>query len=88
MHSCSTSIENKFKRKILAELSCRFYFRIDSPLARLYSTSTMEHHHFDHCTMILHSQASFKKHFSLDFCPRVTVWLFFVGFVHTVVIPL
>lgn len=27
--------------------------RIDSPLAQLYSTSTMEHHHFDHCIMIL-----------------------------------
>ena len=45
-----------------------FYFRIDSPLARLYSTSTMEHHHFDHCTMILHSQASFKKDISVRTC--------------------
>lgn len=30
-----------------------YRFRIDSPLAQLYTTSTMEHHHFDHCIMIL-----------------------------------
>ncbi|XP_028401446.1 dual 3',5'-cyclic-AMP and -GMP phosphodiesterase 11-like isoform X2 [Dendronephthya gigantea] len=35
-----------------------FQVKIDSPLARLYSTSTMEHHHFDHCIMILHSQGN------------------------------
>lgn len=32
--------------------------RTDSPLAILYSTSTMEHHHLDHCIMILNSQVS------------------------------
>ncbi|XP_025423158.1 dual 3',5'-cyclic-AMP and -GMP phosphodiesterase 11-like isoform X3 [Sipha flava] len=32
-----------------------FQVRVDSPLARLYSTSTMEHHHFDQCLMILNS---------------------------------
>lgn len=31
------------------------YFRASSPLAQLYSTSTMEHHHFDQCIMILNS---------------------------------
>lgn len=30
-------------------------FRASSPLAQLYSTSTMEHHHFDQCLMILNS---------------------------------
>jgi hypothetical protein len=32
--------------------------RASSPLAQLYSTSTMEHHHFDQCIMILNSQVS------------------------------
>lgn len=31
------------------------FFRASSPLAQLYSTSTMEHHHFDQCIMILNS---------------------------------
>lgn len=30
-------------------------YRASSPLAQLYSTSTMEHHHFDQCIMILNS---------------------------------
>lgn len=30
-------------------------FRASSPLAQLYSTSTMEHHHFDQSLMILNS---------------------------------
>jgi len=29
-----------------------------SPLAQLYSTSTMEHHHFDQCIMILSTDVS------------------------------
>lgn len=32
--------------------------RSASPLAELYSTSTMEHHHFDQCVMILNSQGN------------------------------
>lgn len=32
-----------------------FISRASSPLAQLYSTSTMEHHHFDQCLMILNS---------------------------------
>ncbi len=35
-------------------------FRSDSPLATLYSTSTMEHHHFDQCIMILSSEVGIK----------------------------
>lgn len=31
------------------------FYRASSPLAQLYSTSTMEHHHFDQCLMILNS---------------------------------
>lgn len=29
---------------------------MSSPLAQLYTTSTMERHHFDQCLMILSSQ--------------------------------
>ncbi len=32
--------------------------RSESPLAKLYTTSTMEHHHLDHCTMILNSEVN------------------------------
>lgn len=32
-----------------------FPLRKGNALAMLYSTSTMEHHHFDHCIMILNS---------------------------------
>ncbi|XP_063244233.1 dual 3',5'-cyclic-AMP and -GMP phosphodiesterase 11 isoform X2 [Bacillus rossius redtenbacheri] len=35
-----------------------FQIKASSPLARLYSTSTMEHHHFDQCLMILSSQGN------------------------------
>jgi cGMP-specific 3',5'-cyclic phosphodiesterase len=32
--------------------------QVDSPLAVLYSTATMEHHHFDQCVMILSSEGN------------------------------
>jgi len=32
--------------------------KVDSPLAVLYSTATMEHHHFDQCVMILSSEGN------------------------------
>ncbi|XP_066599827.1 dual 3',5'-cyclic-AMP and -GMP phosphodiesterase 11 [Prorops nasuta] len=35
-----------------------FQIKASSPLAQLYSTSTMEHHHFDQCLMILSSQGN------------------------------
>ncbi|KAG8200040.1 hypothetical protein JTE90_001898 [Oedothorax gibbosus] len=35
-----------------------FQTKIESPLAVLYSTSTMEHHHFDQCVMILNSEGN------------------------------
>ncbi|XP_042148153.1 dual 3',5'-cyclic-AMP and -GMP phosphodiesterase 11 isoform X3 [Ixodes scapularis] len=35
-----------------------FQIKSSSPLAQLYSTSTMEHHHFDQCIMILNSQGN------------------------------
>ncbi|XP_026467286.1 cGMP-specific 3',5'-cyclic phosphodiesterase [Ctenocephalides felis] len=35
-----------------------FQTKIESPLAILYSTSTMEHHHFDQCVMILNSESN------------------------------
>jgi len=33
-------------------------YRTMSPLAELYSTSTLEHHHFDQCIMILSTEVS------------------------------
>lgn len=35
-----------------------FQTKTESPLAILYSTSTMEHHHFDQCVMILNSESN------------------------------
>lgn len=35
-----------------------FQSKIESPLAILYTTSTMEHHHFDQCVMILNSEGN------------------------------
>eukprot|EP00794_Sanderia_malayensis_P005382 gene5382-6055_t len=35
-----------------------FQAKIHSPIASLYSTSTMERHHFDHSIMILHSEGN------------------------------
>ena len=35
-----------------------FQTKMDSPLAVLYSTSTMEHHHFDQCVMIRSSEGN------------------------------
>ncbi|XP_022918374.1 cGMP-specific 3',5'-cyclic phosphodiesterase [Onthophagus taurus] len=35
-----------------------FQMKTDSPLAILYSTSTMEHHHFDQCVMILNTDSN------------------------------
>ncbi|GAB6024627.1 hypothetical protein CHUAL_009771 [Chamberlinius hualienensis] len=35
-----------------------FQIKASSPLAQLYSTSTMEHHHFDQCIMILNTQGN------------------------------
>ena len=39
--------------------------RIDSPLVQLYGTSTMEHHHLDHCIMILNSEVCVRSHDSV-----------------------
>lgn len=35
-----------------------FQTKTESPLATLYGTSTMEHHHFDQCIMILNSEGN------------------------------
>ena len=35
-----------------------FCGRTSAPLAQLYSTSTMEHHHFDQCIMILNTKGN------------------------------
>ncbi|GIX93197.1 dual 3',5'-cyclic-AMP and -GMP phosphodiesterase 11 [Caerostris extrusa] len=35
-----------------------FTNRSNSPLAQLYSTSTMEHHHFDQCIRLLNSEGN------------------------------
>ena len=33
-----------------------FQMKAAAPLAKLYSTSTLEHHHFDQCIMILQTE--------------------------------
>ncbi|CAF4810046.1 unnamed protein product [Rotaria sp. Silwood1] len=35
-----------------------FQAKVDAPLAKLYSTSTLEHHHFDQCIMILQTEGN------------------------------
>src|ERR1700734_466342 len=35
-----------------------FQAKVDAPLAKLYSTSTLEHHHFDQCVMILQTEGN------------------------------
>ena len=35
-----------------------FQAKADAPLAKLYSTSTLEHHHFDQCIMILQTEGN------------------------------
>ena len=59
-----TVIDFKFEPccKILTDF---FLPRVGSPIARLYSTSTMEHHHFDQCVMILNSDVSLQIPFDL-----------------------
>lgn len=49
-----------------------FQTKTDSPLAILYTTSTMEHHHFDQCVMILNSEGNniFQVRWNADFRKR------------------
>lgn len=35
-----------------------FQAKVEAPLAKLYTTSTLEHHHFDQCIMILQSEGN------------------------------
>lgn len=37
---------------------CFAVVRTDSPLAKLYTTSTLEHHHFNHAVIILSTEVS------------------------------
>uniref|UniRef100_A0A1A9ZIV5 Phosphodiesterase n=1 Tax=Glossina pallidipes TaxID=7398 RepID=A0A1A9ZIV5_GLOPL len=52
-----------------------FQIKASSPLAQLYSTSTMEHHHFDQCLMILNSPGNqiLANLSSEDYCRVVRV---------------
>lgn len=52
-----------------------FQSKSDSPLALLYGTSTMEHHHFDQCVMILSSEGNniFKSLSSTDYRKAIKV---------------
>ena len=44
---------------VFSDRSCNQYvFRTMSPLAQLYSTSVLEHHHFDQCIMILNTKVN------------------------------
>lgn len=62
VHSCSNYNFNWlfciFVNSELLLFKGMYFFRASSPLAQLYSTSTMEHHHFDQCIMILNSQVT------------------------------
>lgn len=41
--------------------------RYGTPLSKLYSTSTLEHHHFDQCIMILnHEDQNLFRHLKQD----------------------
>lgn len=44
-----------------------FQTKTTSPLAILYTTSTMEHHHFDQCIMILNSEGNNIFQVSIEF---------------------
>lgn len=35
-----------------------FQAKVDAPLAKLYTTSTLEHHHFDQCIMIIQTEGN------------------------------
>lgn len=35
-----------------------FQAKVEAPLAKLYTTSTLEHHHFDQCIMILQTEGN------------------------------
>ncbi|XP_067624742.1 dual 3',5'-cyclic-AMP and -GMP phosphodiesterase 11 isoform X2 [Eurosta solidaginis] len=52
-----------------------FQIKASSPLAQLYSTSTMEHHHFDQCLMILNSPGNqiLANLSSEDYCRVIRV---------------
>lgn len=54
-----------------------FQTKTTSPLAILYTTSTMEHHHFDQCIMILNSEGNnifqVSNRFSIYTYTRCTV---------------
>lgn len=45
-----------------------FQIKTSSPLAQLYSTSTLEHHHFDQSLMILNSQVRIIVCLCVFFC--------------------
>lgn len=47
---------------ILTSSVCTCVSRSDHPLAQLYCHSTMEHHHFDQCLMILNSPVGALTH--------------------------
>ncbi|WAQ95525.1 PDE11-like protein, partial [Mya arenaria] len=46
----------------------QFQIKAMSPLAELYSTSTMEHHHFDQCIMILSTEEEYENVIGLLEC--------------------
>lgn len=46
------------KPMLLITVLCFGVVRTDSPLAKLYTTSTLEHHHFNHAVIILSTEVS------------------------------
>lgn len=54
-----------------------FQTKTTSPLAILYTTSTMEHHHFDQCIMILNSEGN-----NIFQVSNINIIIIIIDFIH------
>ena len=48
--------------------------RTDSPLAKLYTTSTLEHHHFNHAVIILSTEVSVSLALQVLHTTETKIW--------------
>ncbi|CAH0395133.1 unnamed protein product [Bemisia tabaci] len=65
-----------------------FQTKTESPLAILYTTSTMEHHHFDQCVMILNSDGNNIFQAMMDRERKDELPKMQVGFIDLICLPL
>lgn len=70
---------------LLCVLSPTRLCRSEHPLAQLYCHSTLEHHHFDQCLMVLNSPVSAQRGVRRESCVNSAVFLSF-GFVPRIII--